>query len=165
MSLDGFIAGENDDLSFLDAVQQEGEDYGYDAFMRQVQTVVLGRKTYDKVVSMVGEYPAQGKEVYVFTRQNRPQMKGVRFVSEAPNSFVQGLKKRKGGHIFVDGGADIWHVLLLHGLIDECYFSIVPVFLGKGVPLFRDGRPPQTLRLSAARTYPSGLVQLHYKFG
>ncbi|MEL6593229.1 MAG: dihydrofolate reductase, partial [Bacteroidota bacterium] len=57
MSLDGFIAGENDDLSFLDAMQKEGEDYGYAAFTKNVDTYIVGRKTYSKVISMINHFP------------------------------------------------------------------------------------------------------------
>jgi len=67
-SLDGFIAGEDDDIAWLDMVAAEGEDYGYGEFLKSVDTVVLGRKTYEKVKSISAESPYTGKMVYVLTK-------------------------------------------------------------------------------------------------
>lgn len=60
-SLDGYIAGSNDNLSFLDKVQREGEDYGYTEFESSFDTVLIGRKTYDWVVDKIGELPHKNK--------------------------------------------------------------------------------------------------------
>ncbi len=68
MSLDGYIAGENDDLSFLNAVAAEGEDYSYQAFVDTVDTLVMGRKTYEVVKKITDEFPHQGRRVYVITQ-------------------------------------------------------------------------------------------------
>jgi dihydrofolate reductase len=72
-SLDGYIAGPNGDMSFLDSVQQEREDYGYFQFTESVDTVVMGRKTYDWVMGQVPEFPHADKKTYIITRTERPQ--------------------------------------------------------------------------------------------
>lgn len=70
-SLDGYIAKPNDDLSFLSVVQRDGEDYGYVDFIKSVDTVILGRKTYDWVMTQVPEFPHADKNSYVITRTPR----------------------------------------------------------------------------------------------
>jgi dihydrofolate reductase len=80
MSLDGYIAAENDDLSFLSAVEQEGEDYGYAEFINTIDTIILGRKTYDKVISMGHPYPMHGEKVYVITRSEKPWLVRLNFI-------------------------------------------------------------------------------------
>jgi len=71
-SLDGYIAKPNDDLGFLNRVQKEGEDYGYNDFVSTVDTVIVGRKTYDWVTGQGFEFPHSDKETYIITRQEKP---------------------------------------------------------------------------------------------
>ena len=78
MSLDGFIAKPGDDLSFLTRVEKEGEDYGYSSFYARIDTVIMGRKTYDWVYSMTNEAPHSDKKLYVFTRQTELAKEGIR---------------------------------------------------------------------------------------
>lgn len=79
MSLDGYIAKHNDDLSFLSIVQEDGEDYGYSDFIKSVDTVILGRKTYDWVMKQVSKFPHSDKETYVITRTSKPDIGKTRF--------------------------------------------------------------------------------------
>jgi dihydrofolate reductase len=162
-SLDGFIAGPGGDLSFLSDWQQAGEDYGYGEFLESVDTVILGRKTYEKVLSFGIERPYGDREVVVLTRTAMPSRGKVTFFSGNIGSLVNGLKEQEGSNIFCDGGAETVHELLTLGLIDEIILSVVPVLLGDGIPLFRPGRPKMTLTLPDTRRYDGGLVQLHYK--
>jgi dihydrofolate reductase len=162
MSLDGYIAAENDDLSFLSAVEQEGEDYGYAEFINTIDTIILGRKTYDKVISMGHPYPMHGEKVYVITRSEKPSIGSVEFYSGDLNELVGLLKQQPGKNIFCDGGAEIVNLLLKAGLFDEITISIIPVLLGSGVRLFQDGGVEQKLKLVSSKSFPKGLVQLHY---
>lgn len=162
-SLDGFIAGPDDDLSFLSRVEQEGEDYGYAAFMQQVDTVLVGRRTYDKVMSMVPVFPHAHLETWVITRTARPSLGKLNFYTGDIPSLVHTLKSRAGQTIFCDGGAQLIHSLLTAQLVDEIILSIVPVLLGKGIRLFTDSFPEQSLQLLSSRSFTSGLVQLHYR--
>ena len=73
-SLDGFIAAPNDDLSFLSMVEKHGEDYGYASFIDTVDTVIVGRKTYDWVMKQVPVFPHQDKETYVITHHEKQQL-------------------------------------------------------------------------------------------
>ena len=162
VSLDGYIAAENDDLSFLSAVEQEGEDYGYAEFINSIDTIILGRKTYDKVISMGHPYPMHGEKVSVITRSEKPSVGSVEFYSGDLERLVKLLKEQPGKNIFCDGGAEIVNLFLKAGLFDEITISIIPVLLGGGVRLFQDGGVEQKLKLVSSKSFPKGLVQLHY---
>jgi dihydrofolate reductase len=162
MSLDGYIAKEDGDLGFLSLVEQENQDYGYGKFIQTVDVVLLGRKTYDKVLSFGIEFPHKDKKCYVITRKSRPSKDNIVFYSGNLNQLVEELKKQKGKNIFIDGGAEIVNELMRQNLIDEFIVSIIPVFLGSGISLFNSGRPENKLKLIGSTQFEKGLVQLHY---
>lgn len=164
-SLDGYIAKPNDDLSFLKLVEKEGEDYGYAAFTANVDTIILGRKTYDYVLREIGSsyYDNGQRDVYAITRTARPSAGRTTFYSGNLKDLVQKLKSENGKNIYCDGGAEVIHELLQHDLIDELIISIIPILLGEGTRLFKDNRPEQQLEFVSAKSFETGLVQLHYK--
>ena len=162
-SLDGYIARPNDDLSFLDRVQKEGEDYGYHDFMAAIDTVILGKRTYDWVIKQVTEFPHADKETYVITHTERPQKGKIIFYNGNLRALVLTLKQQKGKNIFCDGGAEIVNELLREKLIDELIISVIPVLAGEGIRLFQNGRPEQGLELVSTKKFDTGLVRLHYK--
>jgi len=164
-SLDGYIAKPNDDLSFLKLVEKEGEDYGYAEFTANIDTILLGRKTYDYVLKVIGtsHYDNGQQEVYVMTRTARPGVGKTTFYTGNLTELVQRLKSEPGKNIYCDGGAEIVNELLQYDLIDEMIISVLPVLLGKGTRLFKDNRPEQQLELVCAKTFETGLTQLHYK--
>jgi dihydrofolate reductase len=162
-SLDGYIAKPNDDLSFLSIVQKDGEDYGYTDFVNSVDTVILGRKTYDWIMTQVPEFPHADKETYIITRTKRSSIGKTNFYTGKLKDLISRLKNDKGKNIFIDGGAEIVNELLKENLIDEFIISIVPVLLGDGIRLFKDGRPEQLLKLVSVKSFDTGLAQLHYK--
>jgi dihydrofolate reductase len=162
-SLDGYIAKPNDDLGFLSIVEQEGQDYGYADFVKTVDAVIVGRKTYDKVISMGFDFPHADKDAYVITRTPRPSIGSVKFYTGDLKSLVNKLKSENGKNIFCDGGAEIVNELLKDDLIDEFIISVIPILVGNGTKLFRDGRPEQKLELISTKQFEKGLTQLHYK--
>jgi dihydrofolate reductase len=164
-SLDGYIAKPNDDLSFLKLVEKEGEDYGYSEFTENIDTIILGRKTYDWVLREIGtsHYDNGERNVYVITRTEKPSIGKTKFYTGNLTDLVQQLKSEKGKNIYCDGGAEIVNELMKSDLIDEFIISIVPVFVGNGTRLFKDGRPEQQLELVNSKTFDTGLTQLHYK--
>lgn len=162
-SLDGYIAQPNDDLSFLSIVAQEGQDYGYADFVKTVDAVIVGRKTYDKVLSMGYDFPHADKDAYIITRTPRPSIGSVKFYTGELRTLVKKLKSEKGKTIYCDGGAEIVHELLKENLIDEFIISIIPILVGNGTQLFKDQRPEQVLELIGVKTFDTGLTQLHYK--
>lgn len=165
MSLDGYIAKPNDDLSFLNLVQREGEDYGYAKFTGSIDTLIIGRKTYDYVLKYVGasHYDNGQRDVYVITRNQRPKIGRTTFFTGSLPELVKRLKSEDGKNIYCDGGAEVINELLRHDLIDEFIISVIPVLLGEGTRLFKDGRPEQQLEFAQVETFDTGLTQLHYK--
>ena len=162
MSLDGYIAKQNDDISFLTAVEQEGEDYGYSKFIETIDTVILGRKTYDKILAMGIDWPYGDRKVYVLTRAPKPDSGHIQFYSGSLSDLISTLKSQEGKHIYCDGGAETVHQLLQEDLIDELIISVIPIMLGDGISLFKGGLPEKRLQLIKSTSFEKGLVQLHY---
>lgn len=164
-SLDGYIAKPNDDLSFLKMVEKEGEDYGYAEFTSNIDTIILGRKTYDWVMKEIGtsHYDDGERDVYVITRTPRQSVGKTQFYTGNLAELVRELKRKAGKNIYCDGGAEVIYSLLQDDLIDELIISVIPVLLGNGTRLFKDGRPEQILELAGTKTFDTGLAQLHYR--
>ena len=160
MSLDGYIAGEGDDLSFLSIVEQNGEDYGYHAFVDTIDTVIIGRKTYDWVCKQ-GIIPHEDKLLYIITRNQQLSITSTRYYSGELTELIDTLQNEQGKHIYCDGGAELIDSLLNLKMIDECIISIIPTVLGAGIPLFRSHHDI-TFNLLSSSSFPSGLVQVHY---
>ncbi|GAO43576.1 dihydrofolate reductase family protein [Flavihumibacter petaseus] len=162
-SLDGYIAKPGDDLGFLSVVEKEGEDYGYGEFIKTVDTVIMGRKTYDWITRHVPDYVHADKSNYIITRTPQPAADNIIFYTGDIKSLIEQLKAADGKNIFCDGGAEIVDLLLQQKLIDEIVVSIIPILVGDGIRLFKDGRPEQNMELISTRYFEKGLVQLHYR--
>jgi len=165
MSLDGFIATKDDDLSWLSVVQKEGEDYGYSAFNESVDSYIVGRKTYDKVLELTGGvFPAADQhKCYVITREERENKAGISFFNGDIATLISKLKQEEGKNIYCDGGSEIVKLLMDNDLIDEYILSVIPLLLGDGKRLFKGETPYAELSLVDCKSFDSGLVQLHYK--
>jgi dihydrofolate reductase len=161
-SLDGFIARPNDGLDWLPA--GGGEPHGYDEFMASVDALVIGRKTFEKVLTF-DAWPYGDKRVVVLS--SRPAdlsaAKGrvVEQMAGPPAEIVAQLAASGAQHLYVDGGITIQRFLRA-GLVQRLVITRVPVLIGEGIPLF--GALPHDVRLRhvATRHYPSGLVQSEY---
>lgn len=162
-SVDGYIAAPGDNLSFLDKVAKEDEDYGYSKFMETIDTIILGRKTYDWIISNAPEYAHPDRSVYVITHNARPNVGNTIFYTKDIKALVEKLKSEEGKNIFCDGGAEVVNVLLKLKLFDELIISLVPVILGNGTRLFKDENPQHNLELISSTQFETGLVQLHFK--
>ncbi len=159
-SLDGFIAGPDDDLSWLPA--DGGEDHGYDEFMAKTAALVIGRTTYDVVLGFA-EWPYGETPVFVATsRPLDPVSSTVHAVGGEPDRILAAVRAVTDGNIYLDGGALI-RQFMAAGLIDELTVTIVPVILGAGSPLFAGLAERRRLTLIGSRSYPSGLVTLDYR--
>ncbi len=164
MSVDGYIATNDDDLSWLSIVEKEGEDYGYVAFNEFVDTYIVGRKTYDIVLSLTGgDFPQSDKhKCFVITQQEREGENGVVFYNGDISELIAELKQEKGKNIYCDGGAQIVKLLMEKNLIDEYIISVIPIILGDGKRLFMGETPLINLKALPVKQYDSGLIQLHY---
>lgn len=157
-SLDGYIARTDGGIDWL----LRDQNYGYPAFYGGVDTVVMGRKTYEQALTF-GEFPYSGKECYVFSRRpGRGSDDRVVFLDEDPGELVRRLRSKEGRNIWLVGGSELIREFALKDLIDTYVISVHPIILGAGIPLFRAPLPPQFLVLRDTTTFNSGLVQLTY---
>ena len=162
-SIDGYIATRDGDIGFLDQVAVVGEDYGYESFMKTIDTIIMGRKTYEKILSFDMPFPHQKELVYVFSNTLTGKNEYVTFIDQDVKAFIETLKQKKGKDIFLDGGAHLIRSFLDLNLVDDMIISIVPVLLGDGIPLFLPGLKQSGFKLVASTSFESGLVQLHYQ--
>jgi dihydrofolate reductase len=163
MSLDGYIAKADGDISWLSMVETPGEDYGYSKFIQTIDTVILGRKTYDKVLSFGIPFPHKGRKCYVLSRSKTGTNENVTFHNSSMKALLEKIRKEDGKDIFCDGGAETIFELMRENLVDNYVISIIPIMLGGGIRLFKEGYPEHQLKLTETRRYPTGLVQLWYE--
>ena len=161
MSLDGFIAKPDGDLTLLSLVEREGEDYGYHQFLTTVGSVLMGRKTYEKVMSFGIPFPHQDVPCYIITSKEKNTSDGPEFYNGDLNALIQRLKTLEGD-VFVDGGAELVNTLHIMDLIDRWIISVIPTFIGEGVRLFKEKSMDQVLNLVKVESFKTGLVQLTY---
>lgn len=161
-SLDGYIATKDDSLEWLFQVEGEG-DNGYSAFYETIDTIVMGRRTYDWIVHHdPDEFPYVNKECYVFTRSALNDNEHVKFINDDIKHFVNDLKSRDGHNIWVVGGGELIRSFIQENLIDEFIVTVAPVILGSGIPLFKEGNHQVNLSLKGTKTY-NQFVELHYE--
>ena len=161
-SVDGFIARPNNDLDFLP--EGGGEPHGYVEFIASVDAIVIGRNTFEKVLTL-GPWPYDDKRVVVLS--SRPvdlsAARGGRVeqMGGPPAEIVSQLASSGAHNLYIDGGITIQRFLSA-GLVQRLIITRVPVLIGEGIPLF--GALPRDVRLRhvATRSYPSGLVQSEY---
>ena len=161
-TLDGFIAKPNNDLSFLEKMHIEGEDYGYADFTSKIDTVIIGSKTYQWVIDQGFEYPQANKKVYVITRTEKSANGNITFYNGNVETLIKDLKSKPGKDIYCDGGAQLVNLLWQKGLIDEIILSVIPIVVGAGTKLFGQNIQEKELKLLNNKGFSSGLVQLHY---
>ena len=162
-SLDGYIATEDDSLDWLFKVDGEG-DAGYAEFMETIDTVVMGRRTYEWVMEMEkGEYPYSEIKSYVYS-SNVPASypDDVEFTAIDIPIFAEQLKSTPGKNIWVIGGSKLLAGFMEAGLIDEFIISIAPVTIGNGIPLFQPSYVTTEFKLKDVRRYGE-FAQLHYE--
>jgi dihydrofolate reductase len=163
MSVDGYIARRDGSIDWLASVEREGEDYGYKRFIDTVDTVVLGRNTYDAVLRG-NEWPFAGKKVVVLTHRPASAKHGEKFFSGKPETLVEQLGRDGARHVYIDGGTAI-RGFLATGFVDHLTISVVPLVLGAGIPLFAEGISEKQLVLEESRAFSTGLMQLRYRMG
>jgi dihydrofolate reductase len=162
-SADGFIARRDGGIDWLEERPRIKGDYGLAAFFRSVDTILYGRKTYDVGVKLGGiEMMAQGVDNVVFSRRKRRPAPGVRFIKGPIKPFMKRLRARRGKDIWMMGGGEIIASFLDAGEIDEFQIHVMPVFIGRGIPLIAPRHLTVPLKLLATRKFSDGVVRLHY---
>ena len=162
-SLDGFIARPDGAIDWLP--QPDGkEDYGYHAFMESVDAIVMGRNTFELVLSFGGPWPYTKPVIVLSSRPESlpsPLPGTARAMSGSPAEVIAQLSREGLSHLYIDGGVTIQRFLAA-GLIDRLIVTRVPVLLGSGLPLFGPLAGDVSLTHARTQAYSSGLVQSEY---
>lgn len=159
VSIDGFLARTDGSFDFLDP--WGNQEHGYTAFFGSVDTLVIGRATYDLVLTF-GEWPYGDKRVVVLTHRPIDAKHGETAHEGALAPLIAQLESEGRRHIYLDGGRTIRQGLD-EDVVDDMTISTVPVTIGAGIPLFGGAPCTTAWNLAASRSYPNGLVQAHYE--
>lgn len=166
LSLDGFIARPNGDIDWLthERYVVPGDDFGYQAFFDTVDALLMGRATFEKVLTF-GEWPYVGKRVFVLS--HNPNLipndlaDRAEVVAGTPAEVLRHVVEQGVRHVYLDGGQVIQQ-FLHDGLVDELTLTRLPVLIGQGLPLFGPLPHDMQLRHLETRTFATGLVQSRY---
>jgi dihydrofolate reductase len=166
-SADGYIARPDGDVEWLNR-RPHKYDYGMKQFYSSIDTILLGRKTYDWAVNYfkkLGKPPQFDPKVphIVFSRKRpRNPPAGVEFVKTPVKTFMRKLRATPGKHIWMMGGGALIASFLDAGEIDEFDIHVIPTMIGKGIPLVAPRHRDIELKLLEAKKYPDGTVRLRY---
>ena len=163
-SLDGYIAGKDGDLGWLNEIPNpSNSDYGYAEFFENIDALVMGRNTFEVVLGF-GEWNSE-KPVFVLSNTLVMVPEGLEDKVEIVNgdlkTLVEMLKKRGYDNLYIDGGKVI-RSFLKEDLIDEMILTRIPILLGEGIPLFGKLESHMKFTLVKIVTYNDTLVSSHY---
>ena len=163
-SADGYIARPDGDLEWLTSRPAPAGFYGMNAFMRSVDTKLLGRKTYEVSLRMGAKFDS-GSRTIVFSRHapSADAPPGVEFVNGAIGPFLSRLREQPGKDIWLMGGGELIASCLDEQVIVEFVISMAPVFIGDGIPLIARRQRHIPLNLHSVERFEDGLVQLRYR--
>ncbi|MEO1772383.1 dihydrofolate reductase family protein [Candidatus Enterococcus ferrettii] len=161
ISLDGYLAGKNEDLDWL-LQTQVGDHTSYEEFIETIGTVVMGRITYEEALRLNDNQPLYpDQKIVVFSRKHQT-VDGHLTIHEDPVNYVQQMKAQEKNDIWLVGGGTLLHPLLEADLIDEWFIQIAPVLLGEGKQLFEPHGLAARLEFIETRQFGE-LVELHYR--
>ena len=163
-SADGYIARRDGGLDWLTDRPAPKGFYGLPEFARSIDAKILGRRTFDLSVTMGAKFGADSAH-YVFSRHPAPRSvpEGVTFVTESIGAFAERLRKGGGKNIWMMGGGELIASFLDQGAIDEFIISVIPIFIGDGIPLFAPRHRDVPLRLVSVQSFSDGVVQTRYE--
>ena len=163
-SADGYVARTDGNLDWLTSRPGPKGFYGLTKFSRSIDAKILGRKTFDLSVKMGASFRADDLH-YVFSRRPPPASVpvGVQFVTESIREFAESVRKKAGKNIWMMGGGEIIGSFLDEDAIDEFIVTVVPIFIGDGIPLIAPRRREVPLRLLFSQRFSDSVVRLHYE--
>lgn len=166
ISVDGFISDKLGGVSWINGQNESYEsDYGYENFIKNIDTVILGYNTYRQVSEELSpkEWTYKDLKSYVFTKKNIKNTEDIKFVSEDITSFIKQLKNKNGKDIWICGGANIVNQLVKSNLIDEYHITTIPVILGSGIRLFQDDNINIKLKLKESKVENGIITNIYSK--
>ncbi len=161
-SIDGFIADTKGGVGWLDSINSSGIDHGYDEFYRGIDSLIIGRRTYEQILEF-GGWPYAGKPCWVMTsKHGESTFNDVIFSEKSPQEVVKEITDKGFKRTWFVGGGKLAQSFHNSGLITEYYISFIPVLLGGSIPLL--GAPAQqtSLVLKETRKYDTGVFQVRY---
>jgi dihydrofolate reductase len=163
-SADGYVARPDGDLEWLTSRPAPEGFYGMNAFVKTIDTKLLGRKTYEESLRLGAKFDSNTRYI-VFSRHEPPAdaPSGVEFMNGAIGPFVSRLREQPGKDIWLMGGGELIASFLDEHAIDEFVISVAPVFIGDGIPLIARRHRQVPLELHSIERFEDGLVQLHYR--
>lgn len=166
MSLDGFIAGKDGNVNWLQGQEPDREDMeSYFEFIKEIDTVIIGWKTYDQIVNELSKEEWMYKDLtsYIITHREMKSSQNIIFVNEDVCNLINTLKQKTGKGIWICGGASIISPLMKEKLIDKIHISIIPTILGDGIRLFENTNIESKLKLIETKNY-NGITDVIYEF-
>ena len=162
-SADGYIARKDGNIDWLTNRPAPKGFYGMPAFTKTVDAKILGRKTFDLSVKLGARFSAKDPH-YVFSRRPLPSVPaGVHFVTQPIREFAKEMRAQKGKHLWMMGGGELIAAFLDESAIDELFITVIPMFIGEGIPLIAPRHLEVPLRLKSVKKFPDGVAQLHYE--
>ncbi|BAI76837.1 hypothetical protein AZL_f00770 (plasmid) [Azospirillum sp. B510] len=163
ISADGFLSGKSGEVDWLEPFQAAGEDYGYAKFFSSIDGLIMGRKTYDQILTF-GDWPYAGKPVWMLSSGRRSTSRqDVTVTSESPGALAQRLSAQGHRRVWMVGGTAAATAFEREELLTDYVLTIIPVFLGVGQSLFNASVGSGQLTMAETRTFPNGVVQVHHK--
>ncbi|GEK29869.1 MAG: dihydrofolate reductase family protein [Kurthia sp.] len=163
-SVDGYIAKEDGSISWLEDVEMTEADTSYEQFYDSVDTVIMGRTTYDQITTELSldMYPYEDATSYIMTSREADKRENCHFVAGSIIELVKKLKAEAGSNIWIIGGNGVIQALVEANLIDEYQITLIPIILGKGIPLFNEMEEPVKLKASSSNC-KNGMITTIYK--
>jgi len=162
-SVDGFIATEDGGVGWLTPFQQTGEDHGAGELQASVDALLLGSTTYEFALKF-GSWPSPNTPSWVFTHRKLKKLHpSITLTSRTPRQVVELLKGRGVRRAWLMGGGKLATSFRDAGLISRYVFIVMPIILGRGIPVFAPGGPQRPLALESAKPFQSGIVKLVYR--
>ena len=163
MSLDGYIARSDGGVDWLSGQGDDENNDSYTEFIKNIDTILMGWNTYNQIISELSpkKWVYNDFTTYVITHRDVALSKKIRFKNVNPVDLIKRLKEKKGKDIWICGGANIVEQLVNENLIDIYYVTVIPILLGSGIRLFKNGKRENKLKLINTNVY-NGMVDLVY---
>ncbi len=165
-TIDGFIARENGELDWLNNFSNPNSiDYGYGEFIEKIDTIVMGRKTYEEILSFGIDWPYNNQKTYIITsnQKYKTTTNKTHIINELNNKVIETLKGKSNSKIWIVGGGVLISSFIKLKAIDEMIITIIPVIIGKGIRLFSDNSIETKFKFIEAQTFDTGVVNLKYQ--
>jgi len=164
-SIDGFIARGNGSLDWLDNLPNpDNIDHGYNELLADIDTIIMGRKTYDILIGFGIDWPYTNKKTYIVSKNSELTIStpNTFLVNDELNTLTHHIKLSNSKNCWLVGGGELIHFYLNNNLVDKMIISIAPVVLGEGIPLFVGKSLPSNWMLVDVEKFNTGIVNLTY---